>query len=65
MYLEGDSPTYDVNLDKETYVYDAQTGLAVIWRRFRFAYNYVIRSKEYEGQEEADRFGSVGMTFRF
>lgn len=65
MFLEGDSPTYDVNLDKETFVYDAQTGLAVIWRRFRFAYTYVIRSKEYEGQEEADKFGSVGMTFRF
>jgi hypothetical protein len=25
----------------------------------------VIRSKEYEGQEQPDRFGSVGFTWRF
>ncbi len=44
---------------------DGQAGFAVIWRRFRFAYTYVIRSEEYEGQDRPDRFGSVGMTFRF
>lgn len=65
IFLEGDSPTYDVNLDKETFVYDGQAGLAVVWRTFRFAYTYVIRSREYEGQDVPDRFGSVGMTWRF
>lgn len=65
IFLEGDASTYDVNLDKETFVYDGQAGLAVIWRRFRFAYTYVIRSEEYKGQDRPDRFGSVGMTFRF
>lgn len=65
IFLEGDAATYDVDLDKETFVYDGQAGLAVVWRKFRFAYTYVIRSKEYKGQAQPDRFGSVGMTFRF
>lgn len=42
-----------------------QVGFAVIWRKLRLAYTYVIRSKEYEGQEQPDRFGSVGLTWRF
>src|SRR5262245_25099076 len=65
IFLDGEASTYDVSIDKETFVYDGQTGLAVIWRKFRFAYTYVIRSHEYKGQEQPDRFGSVGMTYRF
>ena len=65
IFLDGDASTYDVNIDKETFVYDGQAGLAVVWRKFRFAYTYVIRSHEYKSQEQPDRFGSVGLTFRF
>lgn len=65
IFLDGDAPTYDVDLRKETFVYDGQAGFALIWRKFRFAYTYVIRSHEFRGQEQPDRFGSVGLTFRF
>ena len=65
IFLDGDASTYDVNIRKETFVYDGQVGFAVIWRKLRVAYTYVIRSKEYEGQEQPDRFGSVGLTWRF
>ena len=65
MFLDGDAATYDVEIDKETFVYDGQAGLAILWRKFRFAYTYVIRSHEFKGQEQPDRFGSVGLTFRF
>jgi lipid A 3-O-deacylase len=65
VFLDGDASTYDVSIRKETFVYDGQTGLAVMWRGFRFAYTYVIRSQEFEGQEQPDRFGSIGFTFRF
>jgi hypothetical protein len=37
----------------------------VLWRKLRVAYTYVIRSREFAGQEQPDRFGSVGFTFRF
>jgi lipid A 3-O-deacylase len=65
IFLDGDASTYDVNIRKETFVYDGQAGLAVVWRKFRFAYTYVIRSHEFKGQQQPDRFGSVGLTFRF
>ena len=65
IFLEGDAATYDVDLDKETFVYDAQAGLSLMWPKFRFAYTYVIRSKEFEGQSQPDRFGSIAMTYRF
>jgi hypothetical protein len=65
LFLDGEASTYDVVIQKETFVYDAQAGFAVLWRKLRFAYTYVIRSKEFEGQEQPDRFGSGGLTFRF
>src|SRR6185436_4739093 len=65
IFLDGDAPTYDVDIHKETFVYDGQVGFAVLWRKLRVAYTYVIRSKEYEGQDQPDRFGSVGFTWRF
>jgi lipid A 3-O-deacylase len=65
IFLDGEASTYDVSIDKETFVYDGQAGLAVIWRKFRFAYTYVIRSHEYQGQGQPDRFASLGLTFRF
>jgi lipid A 3-O-deacylase len=65
IFLDGDASTYNVDIHKETFVYDGQAGFAVLWRKFRFAYTYVIRSHEFKGQEQPDRFGSVGMTYRF
>jgi lipid A 3-O-deacylase len=65
IFIEGDPATYERTLRKETFVYDGQAGFAVLWRRFRFAYTYVVRSHEFKHQEQPDRFGSLGLSYRF
>ena len=65
IFLDADARTYDVQIQKETFIYDGQAGFAIVWRDFRFAYTYVVRTREFRGQPEPDRFGSVGLTFRF
>ncbi len=65
IFLQGQPATYDIQIMKEKFVYDGQAGFALIWRKVRLAYTYVIRSHEYLGQGQPDRFGSVGMTTLF
>ena len=38
---------------------------AIVWRRLRVAYTFVVRSREFEGQPEPDRFDSLGLSYRF
>ncbi len=64
IFLEGDGPVLS-NIEKEDWVADAQAGLVLTRRNFRFSYTLVQRSKEFDRQDEADRFGSLALTWRF
>ena len=44
---------------------EAGAGLAVTLGRTRLSYTYVVRSKEFEGQPDMDRFGSVAVSVKF
>ena len=68
--LEGRAVAYDVTLDGSSVdpkplVADFQTGVAATWRSLRFAYTYVLRSKEFDGQSQPDRFGALSLTLGF
>jgi hypothetical protein len=65
IFLDGNTDNDSFSVNKETFVWESQSGFAIVWSRIRFAYTYVIRSKEYEGQEEPDRFGSLAISYRF
>jgi hypothetical protein len=65
IFLDGNTDNDSLSVNKETFVWESQSGFAIVWSRIRFAYTYVIRSKEYEGQEEPDRFGSLAISYRF
>ena len=65
IFLDGNTDNDSLSVDKETFVWESQSGFAIVWDHLRFAYTYVIRSKEYKGQDEPDRFGSLGISYRF
>ncbi|MEO7775450.1 MAG: lipid A deacylase LpxR family protein [Steroidobacteraceae bacterium] len=65
IFLDGNSDGNSLSVDKKRWVYDVQAGLALTFRRVRFAYTYVYRSKEFETQTANDRFGAVSISARF
>jgi lipid A 3-O-deacylase len=65
IFLDGNSDGDSLSVDKKPFVAELQSGFAIVWHRVRFAYTYVLRSKEFEAQNEPDRFASVGISYRF
>lgn len=52
-------------VDRRPFILDVQAGAAVTWRSARFAYTYVVRTREFEGQRSPDRFGAFSVTLGF
>lgn len=64
IFLDGNTFANSRSVDKEPLVGDVQFGLAVVFDGVRLAYTHVIRSREYEGQDDNDEFGAFSVSFR-
>ena len=58
-FLDGPWFRASPDVEKKPFVADVQAGAALTWRGFRFAYTYVLRTREFDGQESSDRFGAI------
>lgn len=65
IFLDGNTHKDSLSVDKEVLVGDLQGGLVFNLGWARLAYTYVYRSREYEEQDEPDRFGSIGLSVKF
>jgi lipid A 3-O-deacylase len=65
IFLDGNTFSDSHSVDKKHFVGDFQLGAAVIFEGVRFAVTQVFRTREFEGQRQADRFGSASLTFSF
>ena len=64
-FLDGPWFRASPDVEKKPLVADFQTGAALTWHGFRLAYSYVVRTREFDGQEGADRLGSFTITAAF
>jgi hypothetical protein len=65
IFLDGNTFSDSHSVDKHTLVGDFQIGAALVSGRWRLAYTHVFRTREFEGQNQADRFGAVSLSARF
>lgn len=65
VFLDGNTFRDSPSVDRNVFVGDLQAGVAITWDDARLAYTHVLRTREFEGQDEMDRFGSVSLTLRF
>ncbi len=65
IFLDGNTWQESANVNKKNMVGDAQAGAAFIFDDVRLAFTYIYRTRQYEGQEHPDRFGSVSLSVRF
>lgn len=62
VFLDGNTWRDSARVRREPLVGDLQAGLAGQWDDVSFAYTYVARSSEFEGQKDAQRFGALTIT---
>ncbi len=65
IFLDGNLFSDSHSVDKRVLVGDLQAGLVLQWNRFRFSYTQILRTKEFEGQEDPDIFGSLSLSYHF
>ena len=65
IFLDGNTFRDSRSVDKEPLVGDLQFGIALTWRNLRLSYTHVLRTREFETQDEADDFGAFSLSMRF
>lgn len=65
IFLDGNTFRDSHSIDKEPLVGDFVAGVALVYGRARLSFTHVMRTKEFKGQDQADRFGSVSLSIRF
>jgi hypothetical protein len=65
IFLNGNTFGNSVSVDHKPLVGDLSVGAAVNFKNTKFTYALVYRTKEFEGQEEAQLFGAVSLNFSF
>lgn len=65
IFLDGSTFRHSQSVDKRTFVADLHFGAAVVWGDWRLSYTQVFRGREFEGQDKADRFGALSLSYRF
>lgn len=69
IFLDGNTFRDSHSVDKKHWVGDMQLGAALVGPEsgflppFRLSYTYILRSKEFVGQNRADRYGSINLSF--
>ena len=66
LFLDGNTFKQSLSVEKHPFVGDLQLGAAlVVARTVRFAFTYVVRSKEFTAQRRPDQFGALSLSLRF
>ncbi len=65
IFLDGNTFRDSHSVDKKHFVGDIQAGIVLTFDRAQISFTNIFRSREYEGQKEADEFGSINISFRF
>lgn len=65
IFLDGNTFESSRHVTRIPWVGDLQLGLALAMDRWRLSFTEVFRTREFETEQHADRFGAVNLTVRF
>ena len=65
IFLDGNTFRDSHSVDKRLLVADLRCGIGVILQRVKLTYTYAYRTKEFETQQEEQRFGAIALSFTF
>lgn len=64
LFLDGNTFKNSHSVDRKPVIADVQAGFVWNSNRFRVTYTWVLRSREFDSQENLDLFGSLSLSFR-
>lgn len=65
IFLDGNTFRDSHSVDKKNLVGAVEAGVAAVYHGVRLTFSYVLRTREFDGQNSPDRFGAVSLSFRF
>lgn len=65
IFLDGNTFRDSHSVDKKPFVGGVQVGVALTYGDARLAYTHLFRTKEFDGQDNADEFGAITLSYRF
>ncbi|MEM6910343.1 MAG: lipid A deacylase LpxR family protein [Verrucomicrobiota bacterium] len=65
IFLDGNTFVDSFSIDKEPLVADIYAGFGIRYRDLRLSYVQTLRTKEFEGQDEEQIFGSLSLSLSF
>ena len=65
IFLDGNTFNDSHSVNKEPVVADLMAGIAMRFGSFSLSYAYIMRSKEFEGQDKVHNFGALNLTYTF
>jgi hypothetical protein len=65
VFLGGSTFRDSPSVERKVFQHDVQLGLAVAWPAVRAGFTLVQRSREFDGQQGADRFGRLSISFAY
>lgn len=65
IFLDGNTFRDSHDIDKKHFVADLAGGVAFSFQRFIVTWTQLLRTKEFEGQENAHSFGALALSFSF
>ena len=65
IFLDSNTFANSHSVDKKPFVADFQAGAAIVVHDIRLAFTHVFRTREFDGQRRADRYGAVSLSARF
>ncbi|WP_249975999.1 lipid A deacylase LpxR family protein [Vreelandella olivaria] len=63
--LDGNTFSNSHSVDRKEWVGDMSAGLAIAWDKWQVTYAAVQRTREFDGQDEQDKFGAITLSRRF
>jgi lipid A 3-O-deacylase len=65
MFIDGNTFEDSHSVERKALVGDFVAGVAAVYGPVRLAFTHVMRTREFKGQSESDRFGSVSLSVFF
>mgnify|MGYP000430438810 FL=1 len=63
IFLDGNTFTDSHSVDKKRAVADITVGLSTTYKRWNISYSHVYRTKEFNGQQRAQKYGSLSVSY--
>lgn len=65
IFLDGNTDHDSLSVHKNSWVGEVQAGLVLGWENWRATLTEIVRTREFEGQSDADEFGAIAISYRF